>query len=309
VADFQTIPNTAPKGAVFLLCYLFYMPSQTTLEEKRHTLAHLLAAAVLERYPHAKATIGPAVDNGFYYDFDFSGGAAPGEAELTALESAMREMLPSWTDMSGVEVSEKDARDRFAANPYKLELIDGITEAGETITLYTAGEFTDLCRGGHSEHPARDIKADSFALDRVAGSYWRGDSEKPALTRIYGLAFETKEELDAYKEQIEEAKKRDHRKLGKELDLFTFSELVGAGLPLWTPRGTILRQELDAFIWELRKKNGYDRVTIPHLTKKDLYVTSGHWEKFADDLFRIKTRECIATSSRASLADLPVCFR
>lgn len=262
-----------------------------SLPEKRHTLAHLLAAAVLERYPHAKPTIGPAVDNGFYYDFDFSGGPTPGENELKALEESMRELLPTWTDMHGTPVSVEDARDRFNGNPFKQELIDGIVEAGEPITLYTAGDFTDLCRGGHSDNPAHDIAAGSFVLDRVAGAYWRGDETKPMLTRIYGLAFDTKEELEAYQAQIEEAKQRDHRKLGKELDLFTFSPLVGAGLPLWTPRGTLMRRELDAFVQSLRAKYGYTPVTIPHITKKDLYETSGHWQKFADELFRVGTRE------------------
>ena len=262
-----------------------------SLEEKRHTLAHLLASAVLERYPHALPTIGPAIDTGFYYDFDFSKGEAPGEAELASLEDAMREMLPSWEGMQGVEVSAADAKARFSSNPYKLELIDGIVDAGETITLYTSGGFTDLCRGGHTENPSKEIRPDSFKLERVAGAYWRGDEKNPMLTRIVGLAFETKDELEAYLLQQEEAKKRDHRKLGKELDLFTFSELVGSGLPLWTPRGTQMRHTLDEFVWELRTKNGYDRVTIPHITKKDLYETSGHWAKFADELFRINTRE------------------
>lgn len=270
------------------MVFSYHMAS---LEEKRHTLAHLLASAVLERYPHAKPTIGPAIDTGFYYDFDFSGGEAPGEADLKALEEAMREMLPTWDGMQGVEVSEADARARFAGNPYKLELIDGIVASGESITLYSSGGFTDLCRGGHVEKPSSEIKSDAFMLERVAGAYWRGDEKNAMLTRIVGLAFETKEELDAHLLQQEEAKKRDHRKLGKELDLFTFSELVGSGLPLWTPRGTQLRHTLDEFVWELRTKNGYDRVTIPHITKKDLYETSGHWAKFADELFRITTRE------------------
>ncbi len=262
-----------------------------TLEQKRHTLAHLLAAAVLERYPHAKATIGPAIDTGFYYDFDFAGGDKPGDAELKELEESMRALLPSWEEMTGTETSEKDARDRFKDNPYKLELIDEISSKGEKVTLYTAGGFTDLCRGGHSENPGKDLAAGSFALDRVAGAYWRGDETKPMLTRIYGLAFDTKEELEAYKAQREEAKKRDHRLIGRELDLFTFSELVGSGLPLWTPKGALMRHLLDAFVWELRQKHGYQRVTIPHITKKALYETSGHWEKFSDELFRITTRE------------------
>lgn len=262
-----------------------------SLEEKRHTLAHLLAAAVLERYPHAKATIGPAVDTGFYYDFDFAGGEAPKEADLPSLEAAMLELLPSWEAMSGTEVSEKDARDRFKDNPYKLELIDGIVAAGEPITLYTAGSFTDLCRGGHSDTPAHDLRPGSFTLERIAGAYWRGDEENAMLTRIYGLAFDTKEDLAAYQAQVEEAKKRDHRKLGVELDLFTFSPLVGSGLPLYTPRGTVVREELARFSEELQKRAGFEKVWIPHITKIDLYKTSGHWDKFGDELFLVKSQE------------------
>ena len=262
-----------------------------SLAEKRHTLAHLLAAAVAERYPHAKTTIGPAIDNGFYYDFDFSGGEKPGDADLAAVESSMRDMLTSWNEMTGTEVSEKDARDRFKNNEYKLELIDEIVGKSEPITLYVAGGFTDLCRGGHSENPARDIDADSFALDRIAGAYWRGDEKKPQLTRIYGLAFDTKEELAAYRLQQEEAKKRDHRKLGKELDLFAFSDLVGPGLPLFTPRGTVLRDEIHTYSQELRKARGYERVWIPHITKTELYKKSGHWDKFGHELFLVKSQE------------------
>lgn len=262
-----------------------------SLEEKRHTLAHLLAAAVLERYPHAKATIGPAVDTGFYYDFDFSGGDAPKEADLAKLQEAMEELLPTWTSMSGTEVSEKDARDRFKDNPFKLEIIAGIREAGDTITLYTAGAFTDLCRGGHSEKPAHDIKPSSFVLERIAGAYWRGDETKPMLTRIYGLAFDTKEELEAYQAQQDEARKRDHRKLGAELKLFTLSPLVGSGLPLLQPKGALIRREIEEYLWELHKDRGYDRVWTPHLAKEDLYVTSGHASKFGDELFRVSGKE------------------
>ena len=264
--------------------------ASNSLEQKRHTLAHLLAAAVTERYPNAKPTIGPAVDSGFYYDFDFVGDI-PGEADLAALEESMRELLPSWEHMAGTEVSEKDARDRFANNPYKLEIIDEIIEKDEPITLYTADGFTDLCRGGHSEHPSKDIKSDSFSLDRIAGAYWRGDEKRPMLTRIYGLAFDTKDELEAYKVQIEEAKKRDHRKLGKELDLFTFSDLVGAGLPMYTPKGTILRDQLTNFSEELQRVRGFEKVWIPHITKTALYKTSGHWDKFGDQLFMVKSQE------------------
>lgn len=263
----------------------------TQLEHKRHTLAHLLAAAVLESYPHAKLTLGPAIDTGFYYDIDFSGGDTPGEDELKSLQKSMKKLINKWTEWSHEEVTAEKARDVFAGNQFKLELIDEIESKGESITLYTCGGFTDLCRGGHCENPKAEIATDAFKLDKVAGAYWRGDEKNPMLTRIYGLAFDSKEELQAYEHQIEEAKKRDHRKLGKEQDLFTFSELVGAGLPLWTPKGTIVRQLLDEYIWKLRHKHGYQRVTIPHITKKDLYQTSGHWDKFADELFRIETRE------------------
>jgi threonyl-tRNA synthetase len=261
------------------------------LENKRHTLAHLLAAAVLEKYPHAKITLGPPIENGFYYDFDFSDGEAPGEDDLKSIQKDMKKLVNKWTEWESEEVSADRARGVFANNQFKLELIEEIEAKGEPITLYTCGGFTDLCRGGHVENPKQDIDTDAFKLDKVAGAYWRGDEKNPMLTRIYGLAFDTKDELVAYEQQLEEAKKRDHRKLGKEQDLFTFSDLVGAGLPLWTPKGTIVRHLLDEYIWKLREKHGYQRVTIPHITKKDLYETSGHWQKFGDELFRIKTRE------------------
>ncbi len=255
----------------------------------------MLAKAVVDAYPHAKLTLGPAIDTGFYYDIDFSGGPTLGDDGLKEIEKAMKKLLNTWTSWSHKEVTVEEARAQFAGNPYKLELIEEIAARGEVITLYTCGtgksEFTDLCRGGHTENPHEEIPADCFKLDKVAGAYWRGDETKPMLSRVYGLAFPTKTDLDAYLTQIEEAKKRDHRKLGKEHDLFTFSELVGAGLPLWTPKGTIIRHQLDTYIWRLREHHGYQRVTIPHITKKDLYVTSGHWEKFADELFRITTRE------------------
>ena len=261
------------------------------LQNKRHTLAHLLGAAVLQNYPHAKLTLGPAIDTGFFYDIDFSGGETLGDDNLKEVQKTMKKLLNTWTEFTHREVTPEEAKEVFAGNQYKIELIDEIVAKGETITLYTVGNFTDLCRGGHSEHPNQDISADAFKLDKVAGAYWRGDEKNAMLTRIYGLAFDTKDELENYQHQLEEAKKRDHRKLGKEMDLFTFSDLVGAGLPLWTPKGTVIRHQLDTFIWELREKHGYQRVTIPHITKKDLYVTSGHWEKFADELFRIQTRE------------------
>lgn len=250
-----------------------------------------MAAAVLELYPNAKVTLGPPIENGFYYDIDFSGGDTPGFEQLPKIEKVMRKILPTWKEFSHQEVTVSEAEELFKDNPYKLELVKEIAGKGEPITLYTFGNFTDLCRGGHIENPAKEIDKDSFALDKVAGAYWRGDEKNPMLTRIYGIAFDTPKELEEYKVMLNEAKERDHRKLGKEQDLFTFSELVGAGLPLWTPRGTIVRHLLDQYIWQLRDKHNYQRVTIPHITKKDLYEKSGHWEKFADELFRIQTRE------------------
>ncbi len=260
------------------------------LAPARHTLAHLLAQAVLEHYPKAQLTLGPAVDNGFYYDVDF-GGEKISDADLEKIETTMRKNLPAWTAFTHKEVSADEAKATFSGNAYKTELIEEIATRGETITLYSCGGFTDLCRGGHAEHPAEEIPADSFKLDRVAGAYWRGDEKNKMLTRIYGLAFENKSALDTYIFQQEEAKKRDHRKIGKEQGLFIFSELVGAGLPLWTPKGTIIRELLNDYVWELRKAKGYEKVTIPHITKKELYETSGHWAKYADDLFKIHTRE------------------
>jgi threonyl-tRNA synthetase len=257
----------------------------TSLEAKRHTLAHLLAAVVLEKYPHAKPTIGPAIDDGFYYDFDFSGGDKPTEKELLKLESGMRKLLPHWKEMTGEKTSADEAKKRFDGNQFKLELIDEISKKGEDITLYTAGTFTDLCRGGHAESPAKDIAADSFAIDRIAGAYWRGDEKNQQLTRIYGLAFDTKEELDAYRAQREEAKKRDHRELGERLDLFTFDESIGKGLPLWLPKGNIIKEELEKWAKETEAAWGYDRVTTPVITKENLFYTSGHLPLYKDSMY------------------------
>lgn len=261
---------------------------QTPLNNLRHTAAHLLAAVALDLYPDAKLTLGPAIENGFYYDIDF-GDAPPSVEDLKKIEKGMKKKVNKWTEFTHREVSADEAKEIYKDNPYKLELIDEIVERGETITLYTSGDFTDLCRGGHCDAPNKELK--HFKLMSLAGAYWRGDEKNPMLTRIYGTAFETKEELDAYLTMLEEAKKRDHRKLGKELDLFTFSELVGPGLPLWTPTGTLLRNLLDDYVQQLRADRGYSKVEIPHITKKELYETSGHWQKFADELFRITTRE------------------
>jgi threonyl-tRNA synthetase len=288
------------------------------LQHLRHSLAHLLAAAVLEIYPDAKRTIGPAIDDGFYYDFKFSQPFS--EEDLPAIEKKMREIMKTWKEFSRKEVSVHEAREAFADNKYKLELIEEFGGEGQGLTLYTSGAFTDLCRGGHAEGLA-DLDPECFTLTKVAGAYWRGDEKNDQLTRIYGIAFTTKAERDAHLAMLEEAKKRDHRKLGKELGLFVFSDLVGPGLPLWTPKGTVIREVLNQFVWDLRKQYGYERVAIPHITKKDLYETSGHWAKYAEDLFKIETREghvfamkpmnCphhtqIYASEQRSYRDLPV---
>lgn len=279
-----------PKNIIFnyhLACYSFPMTEQE-LHALRHSLAHLLGAALIDLYPGSKLTLGPAIDNGFYYDADISGKIT--DADLPKIEKKMRDLYKGWSTFSKKVVDAPTAQTIFSGNEYKNELISEISSKGEEITLYTSGEFTDLCRGGHVDDMQK-IPVDAFKLDRVAGAYWRGDEKNKMLTRVYGLAFESAEKLNAYIVQREEAKARDHKKLGRELDLFTFSDLVGAGLPLWTPKGTIVRDMLEGFVWELRQAAGYVRVDIPHITKKDLYITSGHWDKFKEDLFRINTRE------------------
>ncbi|MDE1974946.1 MAG: threonine--tRNA ligase [Patescibacteria group bacterium] len=269
-------------------CYSTAMNQPNSLEHKRHTLAHLLAAAVLEIHPDAKPTIGPAIDNGFYYDFDF-GAEKLTDKDLKDLEKRMRKLLPSWKEMTGKEVSKDDAILQFSTpngtNEYKAELINEIVTKGEKITLYTSGKFTDLCRGGHSENPAKDIAPDSFKLSRLAGAYWRGDEKNKQLTRIYGLAFDTKKELDEYETMMKEAEKRDHRKLGKEMDIFEFDDDVGPGLPLWLPNGAIIADELEKLAKETEFISGYDRVRTPHIAKDSMYLKSGHLPYYEDSMF------------------------
>src|SRR3989338_1536778 len=269
------------------------------IKETRHSLAHLLGAAVLELYPGSKLAIGPSIDNGFYYDIDVTGPPSPegfgrarkiSDSDLPRIEVEMQKILKTWDEFEEIKETAGSAQKHYIGNPYKLELIQELADKKEKITSYRSGKFVDLCRGGHVKS-AKDIKPDSFKLSHVAGAYWRGNEENKQLTRIYGFAFETKEKLDAHVVMLEEAKKRDHKKLGLELDLFTFSDLVGGGLPLFTPKGTIIRNLLDDYVWELRKKYGYQQVDIPHITKRDLYEKSGHWDKFKDELFHIKTRE------------------
>ncbi|MFZ2831805.1 MAG: threonine--tRNA ligase [Minisyncoccia bacterium] len=266
------------------------MIENTNLHNIRHSLAHLLAIAVLEKDPKAKLGIGPVIDNGFYYDFEFSDGYTPTPEDLKGFEKAMRKMVNKGLPFEGRAVTVDEAKKMFADQPYKLELISGFAGEGKNITLYKTGEFTDLCKGGHVEN-TKEIPADAFTITHTAGAYWRGSEKNPMLTRIYGLAFESGEALDAYKAQQEEAKKRDHRILGAQLKLFTVSPLIGSGLPLMKPRGMIIRKEIENYLWSLHKEKGYSQVWTPHIAKEDLYITSGHAEKFGDELFRVQGKE------------------
>ena len=257
----------------------------TEVEKMRHSLAHIFAGVIMEMFPNTKLAIGPAVDNGFYYDVESDHIFTP--EDFKTIEKAMYKVINKDLPFEGKEVSKAEAIKYFEGKnqPYKVEILNEL-EDGD-ITFYSHGDFTDLCKGGHTESTG---KVGAFKLDRVAGAYWRGDETNKMLQRIYGIAFETKEKLKEFQTMREEAKKRDHRKLGKELDLFVFSDLVGSGLPLFTPRGTIIREELENFVWELMKPHGYQKVRIPHMAKIDLYKTSGHYEKFAEDIFHIKSK-------------------
>ncbi len=272
--------------------------SKSDLWKLRHTAEHILHQAVKELYPSIHLAMGPATEEGFYFDFDSSPEGREevkiSEADFERIEAKMAELIKLDLPLSRHEITVAEARELFADNPYKLEWIDGIEERGELVTVYWTGEpggehsMVDLCAGPHAPSTGA-VKA--FKLLNTAGAYWHGDEKNKMLSRIYGTAFANAKELRMYLNQLEEARKRDHKKLGKELDLFAFSPLVGPGLPLWTPRGTIIRNVLDDFLWSLRRQRGFERVEIPHITKKDLYETSGHWDKFGDELFRIDTRE------------------
>ncbi len=245
------------------------------LNKLRHSSAHLLAAAVLELWPEALPTIGPPIENGFYYDFD---NLKVAEEDFPKIEAKMHELVKDWTSFERTEVDADQAKKQFKNNSYKKELIEEFAKEGAALTTYKAGEFSDLCRGGHTEHPDRELK--HFKLLSIAGAYWRGSEKNKMLTRIYGTAFATKQELDAYLAQQEEAKKRDHRKIGKEQELFLISPSVGAGFPLYMPRGFIVRRELENWIMKEKEKRGYQFVWTPHIAKGALYKQSGHWQKY-----------------------------
>lgn len=264
------------------------MKENADLEKMRHTLSHVLAAAVKELYPTTTFGIGPAIDNGFYYDIDF-GDTKISEADLKKIEKKMRGIVARGLELKRREVSREDALQwaKDNAQKYKVELINDLPE-DETISFYDLGDlFTDLCRGPHVENTA---KVGAFKLVRVAGAYWRGDEKREMLTRIYGVAFATEEELNDYLQRQEEAKARDHRKLGKELDIYCFSDLVGAGLPMFTPRGTWLRENFANYSLSLRGREGFEKVWTPNITKVDLYKASGHYAKFGDELFMVHSQ-------------------
>ena len=248
-----------------------------------HTSAHLMAEALQELYPGIKFGIGPAIENGFYYDVDPGEGVQIKESDLPAIEEKMRELVSRKETLVRKNISKQDALDYWnkKGDQYKVELITDLDDG--TITTYTQGGFTDLCRGPHLPNTS-SIKA--IKLLTVAGAYWRGDVKRPQLTRIYGITFPKKKMLDEYLALLEQAKERDHRKIGKDLELFAFSQNVGAGLPLWLPRGTQLRLQLEEFLRKIQKQYGYEQVMTPHIGNINLYKTSGHYAKYKDDAFR-----------------------
>jgi len=302
---------------------------ESHLYKIRHSAAHVMAQAVVEMFPEAKYTIGPPVENGFYYDFDLPRNLTP--EDLQAIEKRMRQIVQGKHEFKKTVLSPEEAKKIFADQPYKLELIEGLEKGGldeygepldvkPEISIYQHDSFTDLCRGPHVEN-TKEIRQDAFKLMNVAGAYWRGDEHNKMLQRIYGTAWENKEQLKEYLQQLEEAKKRDHRKLGKELEIFIFDDEVGPGLPLWLPNGGIMIEELEKLAKEMEEQAGYDRVRTPNLTKEDLFIRSGHLPYYAESMYPpmelegvkyyVKPMNCpmhhkIFGSKMRSYRDLPV---
>ena len=262
-------------------------PAVSKLDAVRHSLAHLLAAAVLEKFPKTKLGIGPVIENGFYYDFKFE--QDPGADVLPELEKTMRRMANQHLPFSGKKVTAVEAKKLFKDQPFKVDLINEYAKDGKTLTVYRTGDvFQDLCKGGHVKN-TKEINPEAFKLTHMAGAYWRGNEKNPQLVRIYALAFGTKKELDDHLKLLEEAKKRDHKVLGKQLGLFTFSSIVGSGLPLYLPNGALIRETILNYITELKRARNYRFVWTPHLAKEELYVKSGHLGKYDAMLPAIKT--------------------
>jgi len=265
--------------------------SQTNLDILRHSTSHVLASAVLQMFPEAKFAIGPAIENGFYYDFDLPRTLIPEDLEI--LEEKMKAIIKANHPFEKAEISIEEALKDFkkAKQPYKVELIKDLekksaSSADKMVSVYKSGNFIDLCSGPHLDSTG-EIPFDAFKLTKISGAYWRGDEKNKMLQRIYGVAFETKKELDEYLHMLEEAEKRDHRKLGKELDLFCFSDLVGPGLPLFTPKGTTIIEELKKEVEKICRHYGFEKVSAPALAKIELFETSGHAKKFGDELFHV----------------------
>jgi len=253
------------------------------LDKLRHSTSHLLAAAVMELWPETKRAIGPSIENGFYFDFDF-GKVKITESDFSKIEKKMHDIVKNWKIFDKYELGADEAKKEYPGNEFKHELINEFSEKGKKkVTFYKSGNYWDLCLGGHIDSPNENIKY--FKLLSVAGAYWRGSEKNKMLTRIYGTAFPTQKELEHYLWQQEEAKKRDNRKIGRELELFTISDEVGPGLILWLPKGTIIRDEIEKFGKEVEAKYGYLRVTTPHITKEGLYIKSGHLPYYKDDMF------------------------
>ncbi len=248
------------------------------LYRMRHSAAHVMAEAVLEMFPEAKFAIGPPIDNGFYYDFELPRALTP--EDLPDIEQRMRARMSSDVPFEHSELPKAEALKRFAGQPFKVELIEGI--ADDNVSIYAQGAFTDLCEGPHVE---RTGQVPPFKLTSVAGAYWRGDEKRPQLQRIYGAMFETQAELDDYLARLEEAARRDHRKLGRELELFVSNELVGAGLPLLLPKGATVRRLLEEYILKQERESGYEHVYTQDLGKVELYKISGHWAHYRDGMF------------------------
>jgi threonyl-tRNA synthetase len=255
---------------------------QSNIETIRHSLSHIMAYAVQELYPGTEFGIGPAIENGFYYDFKLPQAISP--EDLPKIEKKMQELMKKGVDFERKEVSKKEAQKLFENQPYKSELISELPESG--IIVYRSGDFVDLCAGPHVAS-AKELPIEGFKLDKTAGAYWRGSEKNAMLTRIYGLAFESKKELDEYLRIQEEAEKRDHRILGEKLDLFVFSELVGPGLPLYTFKGTAILREIKNYSNELQKEIGYQEVQTPNMNRAELFKVSGHYDKYKDDMFKV----------------------
>lgn len=253
------------------------------LSNIRHSVAHLLAAAVMQIWPGTKRTIGPSISDGFYFDFDFPDGVKISETDFPRIDQKMREIVKSWKSFVREEVNREEALKRYEGNEYKAELINEFAGRGETLTFYRSGDYEDLCEGGHVEHPDKELKY--FKLMSVAGAYWRGSEKNKMLTRIYGTAFATKEELDAHLHMLEEAKKRDHRKLGAELELFFIDEVVGKGLVMWLPKGTVVREQIEKLAKDTEERYGYVRVVTPHIAREELFLTSGHLPYYKDSMY------------------------